>query len=334
MYSSFSLLLLGSNYVGAAVLSPAAPVRALIERRAIWTTSSWAYQTLGYSSAGMEGESTIWAPYEWDGDYAYLTSSGDYYKRCYYTYSYTTFSDSSYSAATISTSCPMYTSCSLGVMIGPESISSQCAGNGYICVSELLYQTWGAEDAATNIICTYSSSVNDSTAVSFFAERPAAIVSTQNVEPTTTPRSTPISTSDAAPGNVPSTSSAEPTSAPPTSSGGGGGNSNNTGIIAGTTVGGIAVLGAIGVAVLYILKRAKRYENVSPGPLQPTYPIYQPEKPFDPNGAPEYNPHASAYYANSGASPSMASPMPTYPEGYTRGELSGVRSPVQTQDGR
>ena len=56
--------------------------------------------------------------------------------------------------------------------------------------------------------------------------------------------------------------------------GGGGGGSSNTGVIAGSVVGGVAVLALAGVAILWILKRNKRHAQATsqtPGPAQPTY---------------------------------------------------------------
>ncbi|KAF2730854.1 hypothetical protein EJ04DRAFT_555137 [Polyplosphaeria fusca] len=306
------------SYIKAAALSPAG---ILVQRQdeSSSSTSKFTPSVMGYSFAGTEGKSTTWAPYEYDGREEFMMSSGDFYRMCYYTISYSTIDSTSYTAYTISSACPLYTTCSLGVMLA-ETTTLQCAGNGYQCETWLLYDSWGGSDAMTAYFCP--SSTTNLTLTTYYKEKPDSIISTE--APSTTPSSS--DSLSLIPAGAPSTSTVSATSSsmpssPPA-------HSNNAGVIAGATIGGIAVLGAIGVAVLFILKRSKRHEH---HPMQPSpYPMYQSEKPEDPGMAPEYNPHTSALYSAGTGSPDLHShgSVPGYPANFERGEHSGLRSPT------
>ncbi|KAF2113378.1 hypothetical protein BDV96DRAFT_122678 [Lophiotrema nucula] len=315
-----SLLAL-SSYARAAIL----PAEVLVERQdSLSLTSTFTYETLGYTSQGMQGESTIWMPWEYDDTEWYYASSDSFWTSCFVDSTVLTFG-TSYTISYIPSSCPIYTSCDLGIMAA-ASTTTQCNGQGYACTTMFLLDSWGASDSTTRIDCLATYSGDNSTALSVFRTKPALVVSTTEPPSTTTLASTSGSTPSPAP--APTTPIASETAAANNGNNkSGGGGSNNAGVIAGSTIGGIAVLGAIGVAVLYILKRSRRHEHQATAAND--YPIYQPEKP--PEVHHHYDPHQSALYSQGTASPHTHSPAPAYPEGYTRGELSGVLSPSPPQ---
>jgi hypothetical protein len=152
-------------------------------------------------------------------------------------------------------------------------------------------------------------------------------------------------------------------SAPPSGGAGAGGGSSNTGVIAGSVVGGVAVLALAGVAVLWILKRHKKqpelqteYASAHPQTPTPYHPPTQSDKPMDlqpmysesgmsdvPEFVPpaSYAPYGHAYanaslnsngngmdvYGRTSSPQNTHSPVPVYPDSF-RGELSEVRSPA------
>ncbi|KAF2679201.1 hypothetical protein K458DRAFT_435246 [Lentithecium fluviatile CBS 122367] len=278
---------------------------------------------------------------------AFFYTTNDHFAMCYssVSYSYQTYSTDAtstyYSTSTsTATACPVYTSCSDGyIYTAPAGPSSYCEANGYSCITYTLYTSFGDEQGVTSLACISPQST-DATETKLYINKP---------DSTGLARSTSIPT----PSSSPSTPT--PTISPP-SGGGGGGSSNHTGVIAGSVVGGLAVLALAGIATLWILKRSKRHPEPQPSysvhPQTPTpyYPPTQGDKPSEGpamyedrrmSEVPEYVPRsAHAGYGNGFGNgengydrtsphslPHPHSPVPMYAEGF-RGELSGVRSPA------
>ncbi|KAF2662348.1 hypothetical protein K491DRAFT_686235 [Lophiostoma macrostomum CBS 122681] len=328
MLHLFTISLLTGS-LQAAVLTPRAQV---VPRQA--SSTSYAVSTLGYSSVNVESESTTWGAYSYYIDYMWTITTDSYFGFCssYTPYDY---SASSYESGT--DTCYLYTTCSEGILYGPSSYSNDCVDSGYKCGTWQLYESWGASDAQQYLFCAYTT---ENTTTSLFVEKPGARVT----EPAS---SSAITTSS----STPTTTSATPastSSAPPATSaaGGGGGSSSNTGVIAGSVVGGVAVLAIAGVAIFWIMRRSRNNHHTGapdqstyvPGSGVPSYYQPQPEKPADNNMSvmPHYDPHGSVVYAqNSTGSPTGVggtspqpphSPVPLYPEGF-RGEMDGTGLP-------
>ncbi|ORY00656.1 hypothetical protein BCR34DRAFT_108114 [Clohesyomyces aquaticus] len=322
---------------------------ALLERQApVASTTSYVTSTLGYYSAGQESDvGIIWAtvsggiyiPY-----FTYYTSTGSLYGLCNGPY-YISYFASLYPSSSVP-SCALTATCSGGYLsyFNPSTSPVLCYTSGSRCLTNLLYSSYGAtESPYSSFYCGWLSDTKVN-AVSVYQKSPTITAfpstSSSNSNPTATPNPASASTLPS------STSTSEP-------SGGGGKLNSNTGVIAGSVIGGVAVLGAIGVAVLYILKRSRRYEHTGPPPATPA--PYQnqyqyvgpndlPEKTVSPAPPVAYDPHLSGHYSqdmsmagmgtiagNGTGTPNITIPVPTYPE--ERNELSGVRSPAYGNQG-
>ncbi|CAN9155158.1 unnamed protein product [Alternaria alternata] len=169
-----------------------------------------------------------------------------------------------------------------------------------------MFTTSGASDAYTRIYCDWTGS-HPLLSTTLYKELPADANPTSVVSQSEA-SATPASNSNPSPSASTPSPTASPSNEENQSPGGGG--AGNTAIIAGSVVGGLAVIAFAGVAILYILKRSKRHAAGAPIPSSDG-------DSADPHGTPEMTrdgyPEAPAY-----------SPMATkYGHAINGGELDG-----------
>ncbi|KAI4925471.1 hypothetical protein J4E85_007350 [Alternaria conjuncta] len=152
-----------------------------------------------------------------------------------------------------------------------------------------MFTTFGASDAYTRIYCDWTGS-HPLMSTTLYQALPANVDST-SVASQQAASSIPASNSNpsiSAPTPSPTSSPAGEQDQPP----GGSSRLNNTSVIAGSVVGGIAVIAFAGVAILYILKRSKRHSAGTPVPSSD-------DDSMNPYGTPEMTrngyPDAQAY---------------------------------------
>lgn len=328
MLKSSLLAFLASISCVSAIAAPQpkvtpAPVLGAVYARQIASVSSSRSSTSkftttwGYYSGGTNTNGTLWAPITWTTEGNTLVSSGGHVRRC--TFSSTSqyiSSLSSYSYTTFDTvtSCYLFTTCSEGWLVA-ASTSFYCVRSQSVCKTDLLYETFGASDAMTWMYCD-TTSTGASTITAMYKTKPGPM-------PATTPASTTSETSATAASSLPSQST---TTVPPPPK------SNNTGVIAGSVVGGVAVLAIAGVGILFLLRRnrKKKQNTETAAQAQPFVPPgYHSEKPPAQYTEPypqqypqqyaqqpqQYNPHHSMVYSDHGDMRPPNSPTPVYTEG-------------------
>ncbi|EFQ85928.1 hypothetical protein CFE70_009535 [Pyrenophora teres f. teres 0-1] len=124
-----------------------------------------------------------------------------------------------------------------------------------LCYSDIKLKSLGAQSSFTRIYCDWTGR-HDALATSVYEILPASAISTPTTSAVLAPSASPSNrtpnplatpTSSSPPSSTSTATSPKPSS-------------NNTGIIAGSVVGGLAVIAIAGVAILYILKRSKRHD--------------------------------------------------------------------------
>ncbi|ORY10337.1 hypothetical protein BCR34DRAFT_352402 [Clohesyomyces aquaticus] len=248
--------------------------------------------TLGWTYLTTDSQGSI----IWDKNYwvnSSLTTSGYYFRVC-----------------SVSTPCPIYTYCISGTLRG-ASATSICPSTEP-CGADYLYSSL-ADNAPLYSYWCAASSYSRHTYIFLNVDSTSTPTPASTLATTTTASSVAQSTITARP-TIPS-SIPSPTSTsfpqPPST----GKNTKTTGIIVGGVVGGIAVVGAIVIAVLLILRRGRRNPS-APSPNTPamSYGYASPLQKFSQNSTDGLNSHASAYYSmHSGMLSSAASPAPQYP---------------------
>ncbi|KAH7109636.1 hypothetical protein B0J11DRAFT_235610 [Dendryphion nanum] len=123
---------------------------------------------------------------------------------------------------------PLYTACSTGAYGQNYILYSTFTGTCSVCVANTIYSSFGASSGYTQYTCTN--------------QTPRTVYRVSPVQTTSTSKSSTSSRSSLTPFPLPG---------PPKST-------NNTGIIVGAVIGGLAVLGIIVVAVVFLLLRHKR----------------------------------------------------------------------------
>ncbi|KAH7117582.1 hypothetical protein B0J11DRAFT_582981 [Dendryphion nanum] len=201
-----------------------------------------ATSTCCFHSIGQNGENTLWQPVTYDPIVPYITSVPGF-----------PFWIDWCSTAWCNTAT-MGTSCGAGTIRG-ISLSASCER----CVTETMYQKMGDATPKLNKIFCHGDWVGRT----YYIEEPPArrqAVSTSSpnssiatTTTTTTVTSSPPSISSTpSPGSA-STSQPAQTNAPATSS-----STVSPGIIAGSTIGGVVILGIIGLLIFYIYKTKKK----------------------------------------------------------------------------
>lgn len=327
----FSLLaFLASTSCVSAIAAPQpkvtpAPVLGPIHARQVASTSSRPSTTSkftttwGWYSGGSDAQGTVWAPITWTTEGNTLVSSGGHVRRCTYSSTSSYISSlSSYSYTTFDqvTSCYLFTTCSEGWLVA-ASTSFYCVRSQSVCKTDLLYQTFGASDPMTWMYCDTTSS-GASTITAMFKTKPGPMPATTSASATTETSATVATQS------IPAETT---TSAPPP------GKSSNTGVIAGSVVGGVAVLAIAGVGILFLLRRNRKKKAATtetaaqaqpfvppgyhsekppaPAPYTDPYP-QQYQQQFSPQ---QYNPHNSMVYSDHGSEMRPPnSPTPMYSE--------------------
>ncbi|KAF2279004.1 uncharacterized protein EI97DRAFT_465354 [Westerdykella ornata] len=281
--------------------------------------SSKLTRTFAYFSGGQTEGVVLWAPFTYRPDDYTFTSSGQFWRGCSKTY-YQTVGTS----VSADTECPLFTTCSDG-WLKWSTKSVFCVQAGSSCYTDLLYETYGATDALSWLYCNTAST----DVVTAYRTQPPA-----NVPATTTNPSTSINSPSSTQTGPTSTTSTTSTSTPPPEPK----PKNNAGIIAGSVVGGVAVIALAAVAIFYILRRGRNTNagdasaaGAAAAAAPPTYPEYQAEKPPAQGGAEgyyapptqgEYNPHTSGIYSVGSTSPTIQSAVPAY-EPYAQGQGQG-----------
>ncbi|KAI4954797.1 hypothetical protein J4E86_006107 [Alternaria arbusti] len=144
------------------------------------------------------------------------------------------------------------------VVMGYELIGTQDDKPVYygLCYSDIMFTTFGASDGYTRIYCDWTGS-HPLMSTTLYQALPANVDST-SVASQQAASSIPASNSNPSPTSSPAGEQDQPP--------GGSSRLNNTSVIAGSVVGGLAVIAFAGVAILYILKRSKRHSAGTPVP--------------------------------------------------------------------
>ncbi|KAG9187517.1 hypothetical protein G6011_05388 [Alternaria panax] len=293
----FSFLLqLGSIGVAAAAmikpLMPAPTAPAVLPRQD--SASDTGIVVVGYQNIGTENDQPVWAVSTFPRSEGYLFTTGSLWQKCKASSAFEV-SGTSTTSALPRTGCEAWTSCFHTTVYGSGGLTSTCDGEYGSCYSDIMFTTSGASDAYTRIYCDWTGS-HPLLSTTLYQELPA------NANPTPVASQSEASTTPAS-NRDPSTSAStpSPTSSPADrqSQSSGGGGSNNTGVIAGSVVGGLAVIALAGVAILYILKRSKRHAagaHIPSSDGDSTNPYGSPE--MTRSGyteAPAYSPMATKY---------------------------------------
>ncbi|KAL1801322.1 hypothetical protein ACET3X_001664 [Alternaria dauci] len=293
----FSFLLqLGSVGVAAAGLinaqMPAPTAPAVLPRQD--SASNTGIVVVGYQDIGTESDEHIWAISTFPRSEGYLFTTGSLWQKCKASTAFEV-SGTSTTSPLPQTGCEAWTSCFHTTVYGSGGLTSTCDGEYGSCYSDIMFTTSGASDAYTRIYCDWTGS-HPLLSTTLYKELP------NNAGPTSVVSQSEASTTPASNSN-PATSATTPSPTSGSASEQGqpsnGGGSNNTGIIAGSVVGGLAVIAFAGVAILYILKRSKRHAAGAPVPSSDgdsTNPYGTPE--MTRSGyteAPAYSPMATKY---------------------------------------
>ncbi|CAN9087337.1 unnamed protein product [Alternaria alternata] len=260
---------------------------------------------VGYQDIGTESDQPIWAVSTFPRSEGYLFTTGSLWQKCKASSAFEV-DGSSTTSPLPRTGCEAWTSCFHTTVYGTGGLTSTCDGEYGSCYSDIMFTTSGASDAYTRIYCDWTGS-HPLLSTTLYKELPA------NANPTSVVSQSEASATPASNSNPsPSASTPSPTASPSNeeNQSPGGGGAGNTAIIAGSVVGGLAVIAFAGVAILYILKRSKRHAAGAPIPSSDG-------DSADPHGTPEMTrdgyPEAPAY-----------SPMATkYGHAINGGELDG-----------
>ncbi|KAF2662370.1 hypothetical protein K491DRAFT_686257, partial [Lophiostoma macrostomum CBS 122681] len=195
--------------------------------------------TFGWYSEGESNGNTIWSAWTYDLSNPIITSTSGYWLDwCGDDW------------------CDLFTTCGDGTVAGPSQTTTCDAASSSACYIEYQFQSYGATDALLSKVACHEESWVTRT---YFVEKPnsrytststTADISTTTAETMTTTSGTPTSTSVVL---------------PPSSSDSGGGGTSNTGIIAGSVVGGVALICVSVLVALWIRRRTSpRIYNSTP----------------------------------------------------------------------
>ncbi|KNG50962.1 hypothetical protein DDE82_003931 [Stemphylium lycopersici] len=240
------------SVASAALLPPPVPAPtapAVLPRQ----DASDANTTVGFYVIGTLDDTTAWATSVFPETESYLFTREQYWQKCP---SSSVFEVDGITTTSVllATGCSAWTSCSGTTLYNGDS-SSTCGGDFGLCYTDLKFSSSGAPSAYTRIYCDWTGRHGDFT-TSLYEVLPA------DATPTPTTSFDSSSSAERTSARVPSSTSS-PSSANQNDSDSDG-SKDNTGVIAGSVVGGLAVIAFAGVAVLYILKRAKRHEKPTP----------------------------------------------------------------------
>ncbi|KAF1955157.1 hypothetical protein CC80DRAFT_88503 [Byssothecium circinans] len=262
------------------------------------TTPTQPPSTLGYYSNGEDTAkdpvTTIWAPITAPTTTPfYFTSSGDFFRWCSLFPSYstsagdkTTSISTSYLISAGSSACPIWTSCGGGYLYGAGGASTFCQSGDYRCMTYNVLPSYGASGGQTSLTCSFSSP-GKLLETKLYKALPASTGLTA-----ATPTQRFSESGSASPASTPSNGGPINTGRPePASS-----STRNTAVIAGSVVGGIAVIAFAGVAVLFILRRNKRNKANDANDAATIGTNGDPHNPYDPNNPYAHQQVPAAYY--------------------------------------
>ncbi|KAF2647012.1 hypothetical protein K491DRAFT_784955 [Lophiostoma macrostomum CBS 122681] len=267
------------------------------------TTVSHSSATLGWTSKVADGTalygSTSWTAVTYDAAATTYTRSSPYFAQC---------------AATGSAVCYVFTDCDGHYIYAPEtSFTLTESSTVSYCGTDLMFESLGASDALSWVWWADASAVTQDTY--YFTSPPASGGS-----------STPTSSGAPASSSTPSTTSLAPTPSPAPSK-------SHAGVIAGSVVGGVAIIAATILGVVFLLRRRKHRGNTQDAPISQAPPYAQPygtdEKPVGVEaGVYGQAEHAQNTYAANRAPPQEIPEMSGSAEAATRPESGVAELPV------
>ncbi|KAF2823023.1 hypothetical protein CC86DRAFT_409795 [Ophiobolus disseminans] len=261
---------------------------AVLQPRAETATFCW-------WSSGAVGDSIFWEPVRYDPAKLFITSSQGFSIWVYACNDGANWCDT----ATIATTCG-------DGFIRAMSLTSSCAK----CWTELMYQRYGDAEPKLSLVGCDAPGGSYS-AKTFYVESPPARKGIASTLPTVTTATVPTLANASPITPTPSNTSTSTTPAQTAVSAASESRNDgpSVGLIAGSVIGGVAVLGIIGLIALWIVRRHGRhqphttdisatgpqYAASSPGVAE--YPIYRAELP--PQNRAELPPHAFSTHGRS-----------------------------------